>query len=250
MLAAARMRLLWAKIPVLLIAVCVTDAPLCFSRGASILRADSEILMWHSRPRLCRGRSHSRGRSHCRGRLCYNGAIAAKRYLPGDAKMTRCARTGGIWIGLGLWIVATVGCTVVRAEPQNLVADASFEEPRPANQFGHVFSKWGGWKYEGDCDFRVGRVAHSGKTSCLLFGGSQPKIRISQTQKALPPGRYKITAYIRGLDIGEGLWHQTTELAFDDQVHAAEQERHLRLDAVDLRRESRRRRTSTGRRSA
>ncbi len=98
---------------------------------------------------------------------------------------------------------------------QNLVADPSFEEPRPADQFGHVFAKWGGWKYEGDCAFRVGRVAHSGKTSCLLFGAEGPKIRISQTQKALPPGRYKITAYIRGLDIGEGIWHQTTELAFD-----------------------------------
>ena len=44
---------------------------------------------------------------------------------------------------------------------------------------------------------------------------AEPKIRISQTQKALPPGRYKITAYIRGLDIGEGIWRQNTELAFD-----------------------------------
>ena len=74
----------------------------------------------------------------------------------------------------------------------------------PADQFGHVFPKWGGWKYEGDCEFRVGRVAHSGKTSCLLFGASPPKIRISQTVKGLPPGRYKITAWLRGLDIGEG----------------------------------------------
>lgn len=101
------------------------------------------------------------------------------------------------------------------AEAQNLVADPSFEETQQPNQFGWVFKKWGGWKYEGECEFRVGKIAHSGKTSCLLFGGSQPKIRVTQTQKALPPGRYKITAYLRGLDIGEGTWRATTEFAFD-----------------------------------
>lgn len=98
---------------------------------------------------------------------------------------------------------------------QNLVPDPSFEEPKPKDQFGGVFAKWGGWKYEGDCEFRVGQVAHTGKTSALLFGASQPKIRITQTFKNLEPGRYKITAYIRGVDIGEGVWRQTTEFMFD-----------------------------------
>lgn len=105
---------------------------------------------------------------------------------------------------------------VFAAESKNLLADPSFEEPRAApDQFGLVFSKWGGWKYEGDCAFRVGRIAHGGKTSCLLVGSSQPKIRVTQEQKDLGPGRYQVTAWIRGLDIGEGIWRQTTELAFD-----------------------------------
>jgi hypothetical protein len=103
------------------------------------------------------------------------------------------------------------------AENKNLVADPSFEEPKPRDQFGLVFAKWGGWKYEGDCDFRVGQIAHSGKTSCLIFGASQPKIRVTQTQKALPPGRYKITAFLRGLDIGTGTWNATTEFCFNEQ---------------------------------
>lgn len=118
---------------------------------------------------------------------------------------------------IGLMVVASLPAPPAAAEEANLVADGSFEDAMPRDQFGHVFRQWGGWKYEGDCEFRVGRIAHTGKTSCLLFGASQPKIRISQTLNDVAPGRYKITAWLRGLDIGEGLWHMTTELAFDDK---------------------------------
>ena len=99
----------------------------------------------------------------------------------------------------------------------NLVADGSFEDVMPADQFGHVFKQWGGWKYEGECEFRVGQVAHTGQTSCLLFGTREPKIRISRTLKNLPAGRYQVSAWLRGLDLGEGVWHMTTEFAFDDK---------------------------------
>jgi hypothetical protein len=102
-------------------------------------------------------------------------------------------------------------------EAGNLLVDGSFEEPMPRDQFGHVFKHWGGWKYEGECEFRVGQIAHGGKTSCLLFGGGQCKIRIAQTVQAVPPGRYKITAWIRGLEIGEGIWRMNTEFAFNDK---------------------------------
>jgi hypothetical protein len=100
----------------------------------------------------------------------------------------------------------------VRAD--NLVADPSFEMVKNRDQFGGVFEKWGGWHYEGDCSFEVGQVAHTGKTSALLVCSSPGKIRIVQTQD-LEPGRYRITAYIRGLDIGTGEWNQTTEFMFD-----------------------------------
>jgi hypothetical protein len=104
---------------------------------------------------------------------------------------------------------------VAVAEEANLVADGSFEMTKPADQFGLVFQKWGGWKYEGECEFRVGDVAHSGKTSCLLFGGGPCKIRIRANEMTLAAGRYRVTAFVRGLDIASGDWNQTTEFMFD-----------------------------------
>jgi len=97
---------------------------------------------------------------------------------------------------------------------ENLVQDPSFEAPKEKDQFGLVFAKWGGWKYEGDCDFAVGHVARTGKHSCLLIGGGGAKIRAAQNVE-VGPGRYRITAFLRGLDIGTGIWNQTTEFMFD-----------------------------------
>ena len=99
-------------------------------------------------------------------------------------------------------------------DDKNQLEDPSFEITKPRDQFGNVFAKWGGWKYEGECDFRVGQVARTGKHSMLLFGGAAPKIRVSQDVE-LDPGRYKITAYLRGLDIGTGTWGMTTEFMFN-----------------------------------
>ena len=66
-------------------------------------------------------------------------------------------------------------CGIAAGQEKNLLEDPSFEIPKERDQFGLVFAKWGGWKYEGDCEFRVGQVAHTGKHSCLLFGGSGAK---------------------------------------------------------------------------
>ena len=99
---------------------------------------------------------------------------------------------------------------------KELLEDPSFEIPMQRNQFGHVFAKWGGWKYEGECEFRVGSVAHSGKHSCLLFGGAGGKIRVAAPMD-LAPGKYKITAYVRGLDIGEGVYNISTEFMFNNK---------------------------------
>ncbi|MGO8927682.1 MAG: hypothetical protein ACLQU3_12415 [Limisphaerales bacterium] len=113
------------------------------------------------------------------------------------------------------WIAVVSLVLLASAQAQeNLLEDPSFEQPKDKDQFGLVFAKWGGWKYEGDCGFAVGRVAHSGRSSCLLIGRSTPKIRVVQLRD-LEPGRYKMTAYIRGLDIGVGVWNQTTEFMFD-----------------------------------
>jgi hypothetical protein len=98
----------------------------------------------------------------------------------------------------------------------NLIADPSFEMVKNRDQYGRVFAKWEGWKYEGDCSFEVGEVPHTGTTSALLVCHEAGKIRIVQPQD-LEPGRYRITAYIRGLDIGTGSYAQDTEFMFDDK---------------------------------
>ena len=109
-------------------------------------------------------------------------------------------------------------CLVSTAEPGNLLADPSFELTKDKDQFGLVFARWGGWKYEGDCEFRVGQVARTGKHSCLLFGGVGAKIRVTQNAE-LEPGRYRVTAYLRGLDIATGNYGWTTEFMFDGKNH-------------------------------
>ncbi len=96
----------------------------------------------------------------------------------------------------------------------NLVADPSFEEAQPKDRFGHVFAHWSGWIYEGACEFRVSDLAHSGKHSLLMVGSDGPKIRAWPAKLSLDPGRYRVTAYLRGLDIGKGVYGQTTEFMF------------------------------------
>jgi len=109
-------------------------------------------------------------------------------------------------------LALVVSVPAARGGP-NLLADPSFEVTKPRDRWGLVFARWGGWKYEGDCTFAVGRAARTGKHSCLLIGRAGAKIRTVQLVDC-PPGRYRITAYIRGLDIGTGKWNQTTEFMF------------------------------------
>jgi hypothetical protein len=112
-------------------------------------------------------------------------------------------------------VLASASETVAGAlDGENLLADPSFEMPKDKDQFGLVFAKWGGWKYEGNCEFRVGNVARTGKHSCLLKGGAGAKIRVAQNVE-LEPGRYRVTAYLRGLDITTGTYGAATEFMFD-----------------------------------
>jgi hypothetical protein len=104
----------------------------------------------------------------------------------------------------------------------NLLADPSFESPGDPDRWGRVFPAWGGWIHEGTCRFAVGEVARSGRTSALLVGVADAKMRLIAPERELDPGRYRITAWLRGLDIGKGAWDIATDFMFDD--------RYLRLD--------------------
>lgn len=99
---------------------------------------------------------------------------------------------------------------------KNLLENPSFELIKPKDTIGIPFEKWTGWKYEGGAQFEVGQVAHKGAHSALLLGNSSPKIRIWQ-ERELKPGRYRVSAFIRGLDIGTGVWNQTTEFMFNNE---------------------------------
>ncbi len=119
-----------------------------------------------------------------------------------------------VFIRAAAWVMLSAGAALAG---ENLLPDPSFEEPKPKDRWGLVFAKWGGWMYEGQCEFRVSDIAHSGRHSLLLVGGNAPKIRASPLQFTLDPGRYRITAYLRGLDIGTGVWNQTTEFMFEEK---------------------------------
>ncbi|HUW55189.1 MAG TPA: hypothetical protein VMZ92_00995 [Planctomycetota bacterium] len=127
------------------------------------------------------------------------------------------------------WVVVFVlSLSGVSAGQANLAENPSFEtlkdDARPVKDAynadykdsGVPFTGWQGTLYEGRCEFRVGRVTHSGNTSAMLVGIVSPKMRLFQVHE-LEPGRYRVTAYLRGLDIGKGTWGWTTEFMFDEK---------------------------------
>ncbi|MBN2475284.1 MAG: hypothetical protein JXB62_11785 [Pirellulales bacterium] len=114
----------------------------------------------------------------------------------------------------GIVVAMVLVAAGAAAAGENLVSDPSFEEPKEKDRWGHVFAKWSGWIYEGQCEFRVSDMARTGKHSLLLAAGANPKIRACADKLMLEPGRYRVTAYLRGLDIGTGVWNQTTEFMF------------------------------------
>jgi hypothetical protein len=112
-------------------------------------------------------------------------------------------------------LFTTILLTPAFANGQNLLPDPSFEKPMAKNRFGSVFEHWGGWMYAGECEFRVSDLAHTGKHSLLMVGGLGAKIRAWPNDLTLEPGRYRITAWMRGIGIGIGQYGETTEFMFD-----------------------------------
>ncbi|MFQ5809473.1 MAG: hypothetical protein ACE5JM_07630, partial [Armatimonadota bacterium] len=107
---------------------------------------------------------------------------------------------------------------------QNLLPDPSFENPMARDRWGRVFGQWGGNIYEGSSRFEVGQVARTGEHSCEMLGAVGGKIRIGSQSQELAPGRYRMTAYLRGLDIGKGRWGRTVDVSalFDGKWPAAQ----------------------------
>ena len=86
----------------------------------------------------------------------------------------------------------------------------------PPDQFGHVFKKVG--RLEVRRGLRVSRRAGGPSRQNVVPAVRRRALRKSASRrriKSVPAGRYKLTAWIRGLDIGEGVWHNNTEFEFD-----------------------------------
>ncbi|MCC6444578.1 MAG: hypothetical protein IT210_14120 [Armatimonadetes bacterium] len=101
----------------------------------------------------------------------------------------------------------------------NLLPDPSIEQARPKTQFGIPYAQWGGWIFEGACEFRNGKVSRTGSASAEIVGGQSGKIRLYTPAVTVEPGRYRFSCYIRGLDIGPGAWGTCEDVNFVDEQH-------------------------------
>lgn len=119
---------------------------------------------------------------------------------------------------IGLIALATTPGYLWAQAAGNLLPDPSIEQTQPKNQFGIPYAKWGGWIFEGACEFRNGKVARTGNTSAEMIGAQGGKIRLATPPITVDPGRYRFTCYIRGLDIGTHAWGLSEDVNFaDDQ---------------------------------
>jgi len=107
----------------------------------------------------------------------------------------------------------------VVAAGENLITDPSFEVPKPRDKFGLVFKDWSGWIYEGGSHFEVGKVARTGKHSCEIVGARGGKIRARCKAVKLAPGRYRLKAHFRGLDLGPGRWKRVMDFCVDGKAY-------------------------------
>ena len=107
-------------------------------------------------------------------------------------------------------------CGVVMAQEKNLVENPSFEDSNTKDPKAPLFPHWISKVWDGQCDLRVSPIAHSGKQSAVFIAQAATKIRLWQ-EREMEPGRYRTTAYLRGFDIGLGIWKSTTEFMFDEK---------------------------------
>ncbi len=107
-------------------------------------------------------------------------------------------RIRSLFAGALLFLVSS---TSPSEAADNLLADPSFEHTQAVDRFGKVFPEWDGWIYGPPASFQAGSIARTGATSCEMVAGRGGKIRIFSRKLDLVPGRYKLTAYLRGLDV-------------------------------------------------
>ena len=102
------------------------------------------------------------------------------------------------------------------------IKDPSFEKPFPdgSNKFGQAFPAWPGWIFAQPGKMQVSKLAHSGKTSGMIICEPGACIRFFNDEKEIAPGRYRLTFYVRGLDIEPGQYDSTVSISsYDGKWH-------------------------------
>ncbi|HCE46053.1 MAG TPA: hypothetical protein DET40_21120 [Lentisphaeria bacterium] len=98
------------------------------------------------------------------------------------------------------------------------IDDPGFEQPleNAPNKFGQAFRFWPGWIFSGPSEMRVGNIAHSGKTSGMIVCDKGGCARFFNEEKEILPGRYRLTFYIRSLDVVPGPGNECLSMNFYD----------------------------------
>jgi hypothetical protein len=80
------------------------------------------------------------------------------------------------------------------------IAEGGFEAENP-------LETWHPWKWEGDMLVRTSeKFAHSGRQSLLFIGKGNGKMGVHVSVGSLSPGTYRLTGYIRAVNLQAGTW--------------------------------------------
>ena len=98
------------------------------------------------------------------------------------------------------------------------LSDPGFEKsfPNGTNKFGQAFPAWPGWIFAQPGRMQASKLAHSGKGSGMIVCEPGGVVRFFNGEKEIEPGRYKLTFYVRGLDIEPGQYGETVSISSYD----------------------------------
>jgi hypothetical protein len=99
---------------------------------------------------------------------------------------------------------------------EKLISDGGFEQllDKP-DDYGNPFKVWAGWKWEGNCRRMADtQIKHSGKASALLLSYGPCKIAV-QTEMKTAAGFYKLTGYVRAINVRPGTYDRTAVVSFE-----------------------------------
>lgn len=110
------------------------------------------------------------------------------------------------------------------ASPAWQIADGGFEAPLPdgPNRFGHVFKEWPGWIFSQPAEMRASTLCHGGKLAGLLVCDAGGAARFYNGEREVAEGRYRLTFYLRALDVQAGAYGENVSICFyDNKWHQA-----------------------------